>query len=120
VRRAVLGQQVEERHRVERLGPEHARALPDARREQLERDDGVDRRLPDHRLDAVARHRVRVVDDVVQVDRARRAVLAGAGHERAGARAAGHAVAERRGIRQRRGDDVARGDLEALDAHRLD
>ena len=100
-------------------GPEHAGALPDARGQQLERDDRVDRRLPDDGLHAVARHRLLVVGDVVQVDRARRAVLAGAGHERARARAARHPVAERRRVGQRRGDDVARRDLDALDPHRL-
>ena len=43
-------QPVEERHCVERFRSEHARARPRARREQLERDDRVDRGLPDDGL----------------------------------------------------------------------
>ena len=96
---AAVAQAVEERHGVERLRAEHAGALPHARRQQLQRDDRVDRGLPHDGLRAVARHRLRVVGHVVQVHLARLAVDAGAGHPRSRARAAVHAVAERRGIR---------------------
>ena len=68
--RALLAEQLEERLGRERLGAEHAGALPDARVEQLERDDRVDRRLPDDRLASVLAHRRLVVDDVVEVGRA--------------------------------------------------
>ena len=79
--------------------------------EQLQRDDRVDRRLPDDRLAAVLAHRRLVVDHVVEVGRARLPVVAGAGHPRAGAGASGHALAERRRVGQRGGDHVARGHL---------
>ena len=97
-------------------GPEHARALPHARREQLERDDGIDRGLPHDGLRAVARHRLRVVGDVVQVHLAGLAVDAGTRHPRSRARATVHAIAERRGIGQHRGHEIARRHLDA--AHR--
>ena len=46
---------------------EHAGAGPGAARDQLERDDRVDRGLPDHALVAVLLHRPLVVDHVVEV-----------------------------------------------------
>src|SRR4051794_5970304 len=73
---AVLGQQLEERDRVEGLGAEHPGAGPGAAGEQLEGDDGVDRGLPDHALVSVLAHRPLVVDDVVEVGRPVLAVLA--------------------------------------------
>ena len=56
VRRAVLGEQVEERHGVERLGAEHARARQTPSREQLERDTGFIAVCQHDRLVAVLAH----------------------------------------------------------------
>ena len=89
------------------------------RGQQLQRHDRVDRRLPDHRLRAVLGHRPVVVDHVVQVDRARRAVLAAARDPGAGAGLAVHPVAQAGRVREAGGHDVARRDRHALDRHRL-
>ncbi len=100
-------------------GPSTARPRPRARCEQLEGDHRVERRLPDDRLRAVLAHRPLVVDHVVQVGLPRPPVDARARDEGPGARLAGHPLAERRRVRERRRDDVARGDLHALHADRL-
>src|SRR6478735_11330435 len=118
-RAAVRRQQVEERDGVEGLGAEDAGALPGAAREQLQRHDRVDRRLPDDALVAVLLHRPLVVDHVVEVRRARRAVLARAGDPEARAGLALHPRADRRRVGQHRGDDVARRHLDPLDPHLL-
>src|SRR5947207_887189 len=90
VRRAIVVEQVEERHRVERPRAEHSDTGPRPARGQLERDYGIDRRLPDDRLRAVAAHRLLVVDDVVEVGRLGLPVLAGAGDVRTGTGAPAH------------------------------
>src|SRR5947208_11456732 len=96
VRLAVIGEKLEERIRREGLRAEDARPLPRAGREQLERDNRVERGLEDDRLMAVLAHRPLVVRDVVQVDGSVAPALALPGHERSGAGLAAHAVAERR------------------------
>src|SRR5262249_45025431 len=98
VRRAVLAEQLEKGLRREGLGAEHPGALPDAATEQLARDGGVDRSLPDDGLAGVLAHRLLVVDDVVEVRRTAPAVLAGAPHPGARAGASAHPLAERRGV----------------------
>ena len=113
------GEQVEEGLRRQGLGPEHAAARPGAVGQELQRDDGVDRGLPDHALRAVVAHRVGVVDDVEEVRRPGRAVLAGAGDEEPGARLALHPRPDRGRVGQARRHHVAGRDLHALDRHRL-
>src|SRR5215468_12329434 len=66
-RRAVVGEQVEERLRGQGLGPEHAGSRPRAGVDQLQRDHGVDRGLPEHGLGAVLGHGPGVVHHVVEV-----------------------------------------------------
>ena len=51
--RAAVDEQIEERPRLERLRAQDPGPPPDPRGEELEGDDRVDRRLPDHRLSAV-------------------------------------------------------------------
>ncbi len=93
--------------------PARARPIPShlAAREQLERDDRVERRLEHDGLMAPLAHRVLVVEHVVEVGRPRLPVLARTRDVGAGARLAAHPVAERRRIGQRGGDDVARRHL---------
>src|SRR4051794_12409024 len=92
---AVLRQPLEGRHRVQRLRSEHARAAPRPAGQQLERDDRVDRGLPDHALVAVLAHRPLVVDDVVEVRRPRPPVRARAGDPETRAGLARHAGTDR-------------------------
>src|ERR1035437_2491004 len=94
-RRTIVGEQVEEGLRGQRLGTQPPGAGPGARVDQLQRHDRVDRGLPDHCLGAVLGHRPGVVHHVVQVDLARAAVLAGAGDPEARAGQAAHLVPER-------------------------
>src|SRR6185436_4938411 len=119
VRLAVVGEELEERVRRERLRAEHARSLPGACGEQLERDHRVDRGLEDDGLVPVLAHRPLVVGDVVEVDGAVASVLALAGDERAGAGLAAHPVAERRRIREGGRHDVPGRDLDAANANGL-
>src|SRR3990172_2443734 len=81
---AVLGEELQERHRVERLGSQDARPAPRSGREQLERHDRVDRRLPDDGLGAVASPGLLVVDHAEQIDLARLAVGTGPRQPRTG------------------------------------
>src|SRR4051794_4232298 len=97
-RRAVVVQQVEEGLRGKRFGTEHTSTGPDARGHQLQGNARVDRGLPDDRLCAVLLHRPFVVDDVVEVHLARLSIDAGSLHPRAGARAAAHAIPQRRRV----------------------
>src|SRR4051794_29525605 len=60
-RRAVVGQEVEERNRVEGLRSEHAGAFPLSRGDELERHERVDRRLPDDGLRTPLAHALLVV-----------------------------------------------------------
>src|SRR5215813_4866782 len=115
--RAVLGQQVEERLGRQCLGPEHAATCPDAGIDQLKGDDRVDRRLPYDRLRSILGHRPCVVDDVVQVDLARSAVLAGPSHPGARAGQPGHLGAQFSWVGQTGSDYIARCDLRAADTH---
>src|SRR5205085_5497060 len=94
----VVGEQREEWVGGQRLRAEHARTLPPARVDQLKRDDGVDGRLPDHRLRAVLGHRPGVVHDMVEVDLPRAAVGARALRPGARARQAGHLGAKARRV----------------------
>src|SRR5436190_4954810 len=110
---------LEERLRIERLRPANAGAAPRPFVQQLEGDDGIDRGLPNDGLTAVLAHRLLVVGDVVQVDRTLVAVPVRAGNEGSGARLSGHPLAERGRVRQRRGDHIARRDLDVSDAERL-
>ena len=81
-------------------------------REELERDDGVDRRLPDDGLQSRTRASPSlVVGDVVEVGLPRPPVLAEPGDERPRAGLARHALAECRRVGERSGHDVARRDV---------
>src|SRR5215470_2506437 len=73
-RRAVVGEQVQERLRGQGLRAQHARARPRAGVDQLQRDHRVDRGLPDHGLGSVLGHGPCVVDHVIEVYLARRPV----------------------------------------------
>src|SRR5450759_3973326 len=106
-------EQIEEGHRVEGLGPAHTGAPPHSCREKLKCHNGIDRRLPHHTLHAVLAHGPLVVDHVLEVDLARLAVLARAGHPETCAGLAGHAWADRGWIRQAGRHHVPRGDLYA-------
>src|SRR5690348_10307536 len=64
-RRPVRGEQVQERHGIQRLRAEYPGPVPGARGEQLQRHHRVDGGLPDHRLVPVLLHRPLVVDHVV-------------------------------------------------------
>src|SRR5204863_336862 len=104
--RAIGRQEVEERHGVECLRPEYAGARPDAVRQELERNDRVDRRLPDDRLRAVLRHGGLVVDHVVEVHTPPLAVETRSGDKGPGTRLPTHPVTQRTRIRQHCRDDV--------------
>src|SRR5690606_27632395 len=105
-RRAVLGEQVEERQRVERLGTQHAGIRPRPGLQQLQRHDGIDRGLPRHGLMPVLAHRPLVVDHVVQIrlPHATRAILSA--RPRTRARLPGHSRSERGRVRKTSGYDV--------------
>src|SRR5271165_5084693 len=112
-------QEVEERLGWKRLGAEQPDARPGARGDELEGEDGVDRRLPDDRLGAVLGHAPVVVDYVVQVDLARRAVLAESLHPGSGAGQAVHEMADLGRVGETSSDDVPWRDLSGADGHLL-
>ncbi len=87
--------------------------------EQFERDHRVQGGLQDDGLVAVLAHRLLVVDHVVEVGAPRIAVLARAGHVGAGAGLPRHAIAQGRGVGQRRRDDVTRSDVDPAHVHGL-
>jgi hypothetical protein len=60
-----------------------------------------------------------VVDDVIEVDLTRLPVFAKPGHPQPGAGRAVHGVPEECGIRKACGHNIARGDLNAFHAYRI-
>ena len=117
-RLAVVGEQVEERAASNASGPSTPVPSQSPRASSSSATTGLIAVCHTTAWCAVLGHRPLVVGDVVEVDRARVAVLAGAGDARAGAGLAVHAVAERGRVGQRGGDHVARRDLDAADAAR--
>ena len=119
-RGAVVDEQVEERRGRERLGTEHAGAGPRAaRRAARGRSTG---------LMAVCHTTAWLPSRAIVSSLSARwyrytsrglPVLAGAGHPRAGARAAAHPVAEGGRVGEAGGDDVARRHLVAAHRHRV-